>query len=42
MKKIQLQVENSEFAVNLFISIKKFVFEFNVVTVNINSSNPPP
>ena len=32
---------NSEFAVNLYISIKKFVVKFNIVTVNMNNSNPP-
>ena len=33
---------NSEFTVSLFISIIKFVFEFNIFTANMNSSNPPP
>ena len=39
---MQLKVVNSEFAFNLFISIKKFAFEFNIVTVNMSSSNAPP
>ena len=33
---------NSKFAVDLFILIKKYVFKFNIVTVNMTISNPLP